>query len=139
MAEHHWPSSLPPFLVDGYSRGGGDDGVLRSQMDGAVRSRPKTSAPPREPVTGRLNCAPAQLQTLMDFWELTLGRVLPFNYVDHTKGESAAVYAFTGRPSYQPTRSGMRWLVTLPLEIVSTTPGAFGLGLLDEDDEELTT
>ena len=29
MADHDWPTSLPCFLVEGYSRGGGEDGVIR--------------------------------------------------------------------------------------------------------------
>lgn len=144
MADHTWPESLPCFLVRGYSRGGGDDGVLRSQFDAGSKSRPRWTAPPAEPMSAQIRCTPAQLQTLLDFWAITLRRALPFKHVDPENG-AEFILRFTGRPERQPTNSGRAFYVTLPLEVISTTPGAFpltdggGPTLLTQADEELTT
>lgn len=129
MANHNWPASLPPFLVDGYSRGGGDDGLIRSQFPGGTKIRLRFTRPPYEQVTAMLIANRAQLQTLLDFYHVTLRRVLPFNHVDHTKPDDTPVeYRFTGRPEYEPAGSGFYWRVTLQLEQLTTYQGTFPLG-----------
>ena len=126
MAEHDWPTSLPHLLVSGEQRGGGEDGVIRSTLGRASKLRPRWTAPPPEPVQMTVLCSQAQLQTLLDFYNITLRRVLPFNYRDHTKPDDATVeYRFTGRPSYQPSGSRFRWVVTLRLEQLTTYQGTF--------------
>lgn len=130
MADHNWPSSVPCFQVDGYSRGGGDDGVIRSTLGRASKIRPRWSTPPPEPVTGVVLCDRAQLQTLLDFWAITLGRVLPFNYRDHTKPDETTVeYRFTARPSYVPAGSAELWRVTIELEQLTSYQGTFPLDI----------
>lgn len=146
MAEHDWPSSVPTFLVDGYARGGGDDGVIRSQFPGGVKQRPRFTTAPPEQVTATVLCNKAQLQTLLDFYNITLRRVSRFNLRDHTKPDTTTVeYRFTGRPSYQPAGSGFLYRVTLPLEQMNTFQGTFPVSdgngnlLSDGDGQTLTT
>lgn len=129
MAVHNWPASLPCFVVDGYSRGGGDDGVIRSEFPAGMKTRPRFTRPPPEPVTAVVMCDRAQLQTVLDFWAITLNRVLPFNMRDHTKPDATTVeYRFTARPQYQPEGSGQLWRITLELEQITTYQGTFPLG-----------
>ena len=145
MAEHTWPAGLPCFQVAGYSRGGGEDGVLRSQFPGGTKTRPQFTRPPFEPVRADLVVDRAQLQTLLDFWAITLGRVLPFNHTDPTKPDATLVeYRFLSRPQYAPLRTGRRWRVTLELEQLTTYQGTFALGaggntLLTDGDDVLST
>ena len=115
--------------MDGYSRGGGDDGVLRTQFPGGVKVRRRFTGRTPDPVTAQVICDRAQLQTLLDFYEITLGRVLPFNRVDDTKPDGTLVeYQFTAPPSYVPEKSGFYWRVTLQLEQLTTYQGTFALG-----------
>lgn len=127
MAEHTWPASLPCFQVAGFS-GDGEDGVLRSQFPGGMKIRPEFTKPPPERITAAVVVTPAQLQTLMDFWAITLRRVLPFNHTDPSKPDATLVeYRFLARPQRAPHRSGRRWRVTLQLEQLTTYQGTFPL------------
>lgn len=130
MADIKWPMGLPCFTVAGYQRGGGDDGVKRSQFPAGAKSSPRHTAPPPEPVRASLVCNPAQLQTVLDFWAITCRRVLPFLMHDVTKPDDTLVeYAFLARPSYVPHgRIPNRWRVTLELEQRTTFQGTFPLG-----------
>lgn len=129
MALHNWPQSLPRLVVEGYQRGGGDDGIIRSDFPAGMKIRPRFTKPPPEPVTAVIMCNKAQLQTVLDFYAITLRRVLPFNMRDHTKPDATTVeYRFTARPQYQPSGSGSLWRVTLDLEQMSTFQGTFPLG-----------
>lgn len=145
MAEFTWPNSVPGPLVVGYSRGGGDDGVIRSNVGRVTKLRPRFTSPPPEPVNATFFCNLAQLQTLLDFYNVTLQRVLPFNMRDGTKPGLATVeYRFTARPSYSPVDTGALYLVTVELEQLATYQGSFdisdelGNGLTDSS-EGLTT
>lgn len=146
MAEHNWPAMLPCFLVDGYGRGG-EDAVIRSELGRATKIRRRYTALPPEQVSANVVCDKAQLQTLLDFYAITLGRVLPFNYRDHTKPDATLVeYRFTERPSYAPEGSGMYWRVSLSLEQLTTYQGTFPLSdehgnnlLSSPGGDELTT
>ena len=127
MADHNWPASLPCFLISGFSASG-EDGVIRSNVGRASKLRPKFTAAPPQQVTAEVLCNKAQLQTLMDFWAITLRRVLPFNHRDYTKPDDTPVeYRFLARPSYVPAGSGMHWRVTLQLEQLTTYQGTFPL------------
>ena len=129
MAVHNWPVGLPCFAISGYS-GGGDDGIIRSEFPGGTKIRPRFTKPPPEQVRAVLFCTAAQLQTVLDFWEITLNRVSPFNYRDVTKPADLTTveYRFTARPSYSPAGSSRKWRVELPLEKLSSFQGTFPLG-----------
>lgn len=143
MAEHNWPAGLPCFAVDGYARSG-EDGILRSQFPGGMKIRPQFTTPPPEQVTATIYCDRAQLQTLMDFWQITLKRVLPFNLRDHTKPDLTTIeYRFTARPSYSPAGTGFLYRVSLSLEKMATFQGTFPLSgndsLLEDGNGNLLT
>jgi len=128
MAAHDWPTGLPHPLVEGYQRDG-DDGIIRSDFPAGMKIRPRYTRPPPERVRASFHCDRAQLQTLLDFWAITLKRVLPFNMPDHTKPDSDTVeYRFLSRPTYQPAGSGFNWRVTVELEQLTTFQGTFPLG-----------
>lgn len=130
MAEHTWPGSLPDPLIEGYQRGGGDDGVLRSEIGRASKQRPKFTTAPPEPVVMMVAVDQAGLQTLLDFYYITLKRVKAFNMRDHTKPDAITVeYRFKGRPQYVPNRIGTRWKVTLQLEQLTNYQGTFPLDI----------
>lgn len=144
MANVEWPAGLPTFQQSGYNRGG-DDGVIRSEMDSGVRkSRPIGTAPPFEQISAQIWCTAAQVKILMDFWLITLKRVKPFKYIDHIS-RADAVYKFTARPTVEPL-GGTYFTVTMNLEIVSSDSGAYSLSndvdgptITTDDDKELTT
>ncbi len=145
MAVHNWPAGLPCWSIGGYA-GSGDDGVIRGEFPAGMKIRPRFTRPPPEAIRAVVYVDQAQLQTLMDFWAITLQRVLPFNYRDVTKPDTTTVeYRFTARPSRSPAGSGRKWRVELQLEQFTTFQGTFPLGdgggslLGDGDGNTLTT
>ena len=128
-----WPSSLPFPLVDspGYSP---LPNSIRTQMDaGLARVRRRSTAAGQD-ATLLVQLRPGQVQTLDDFVEITLGDTLPFGWYDFRRpitDQNKAVYRFKQRPTYAPNRSGLYWIATLSLELVSTTAGRY---LLDVSD-----
>lgn len=128
MADYNWPPGLPEISVTGYAREG-DDGVIRSEFPGSTKIRPRFTKPPPEQVSAQVICSQAEMQTLMDFWEVTLRRVLAFNYRDHTKPDATTVeYRFLSRPTRETYGSPYIWRVTLQLEQLTTYQGTFPLG-----------
>lgn len=129
MAVHDWPAGLPCFALSGYSAGG-EDGIIRSEFPAGMKIRPRFTKPPPEQVRAVVYATAAQLQTILDFWEITLGRVQPFNYRDFSKPNDAETveYRFTGRPSYGPAGNSRKWRVELPLEKLNSFQGTFPLG-----------
>lgn len=145
MADHDWPAGLPCWAINGFS-GEGDDGVKRSQFPGGTKTRPRFTKPPPAIVRTAVYVSPAQLQTLMDFWETTLRRVLPFNYRDMTKPNDTTTveYRFLARPRFSSTGSPRRFRVELQLEQLTTFQGTFPVTneagqQITTDDEGLTT
>lgn len=137
MAVHNWPAGLPCFALSGYS-GQGDDGIIRSEFPAGMKVRPRFTKAPPEQVRAIVYCTAAQLQTVLDFWEVTLKRVLAFNYRDVTKPADLTTveYRFLARPTYSPMGSGRKWRVELQLEKLSTFQGTFpvsGNGSLLDD------
>lgn len=82
-------------------------------------------------------CDKAQLQTIIDFWEITCKQgSLTFWRKDDTKPDETLVeYGFLSPPSYEPL--DIFWRVTLQLEQLTTFQGTFpitdeaGSNLLD--------
>lgn len=130
MVDILWPASLPCFNVAGYQRGGGDDGVKRSQFPAGTKTWPRFTRPPALPITATMTCTSAQVQTVEDFWEITCQRTLPFLRQDDVKPDPTLVeYAWRGRPEVVPhQRLPNRWVVTLQLEMRGTFQGTFPLG-----------
>lgn len=92
-----------------------------------MKTRRRTTAVPMI-VQMTLVLSAAQLQTLLDFYEITLKQVLPFDWVDLRKPndvETLVVYTFSSYPKQQPWVDPAYWLVTLELVQHTTFQGTF--------------
>lgn len=132
MSYPTWPTSLPAPIVDG-SGFQSQDNAIRSQMDaGIARVRRRYTAVP-ETFSGMLwKLDRAQLQTLLDFHDVTLATVLPFQWRDPRKPAdeaNVAVYRFRKRPDTAPIGND-EWQASIDLELLTTFQGTF---LLDVD------
>ena len=136
MANAEWPASLPVPLVEGVSYSS-QDNIIRSQMDaGVAKIRRRYTAVP-EDVSFQLLLTLAQLQTLVDFHDITLKGVLPFDWIEFRKPEAdwgtLVTYRFKSRPTFAPVH-GALWRATLELELLTNFQGTFLL-----DIEGITT
>ena len=136
MANPTWPSSLPVPLVEGVSYTS-QDNIIRSQMDaGVAKIRRRFTAVP-EDVSFQLLLTLAQIQTLVDFHDITLKGVLPFDWIEFRKPEAdwgtLVTYRFKSRPTFVPVH-GKLWRATLELELLTNFQGTFLL-----DIEGITT
>lgn len=124
-----WPSGLPSLLTEDYSRSR-EDGLKRSQFPGGTKVRPRFTKPPPEQISARLVCDRAQLQTLLDFWEVTLKQgALAFLRLDETKpGDNLVECRFLSPPSYSSLDDGLNWRVSVSFEQLTTFQGTFPLG-----------
>lgn len=78
----------------------------------------------------QLSCAmtAAQLQTLLDFYEITLQQVLPFDWYDWRRPNDTSTrvtYTFRAYPQHQPWVDSDYWLVTLELTQHTTFQGTY--------------
>ena len=130
MAEHTWPAGLPCFQLSGFSTGGGDGNQKRSEFPGGTKVRRRFTGRPPKPVTASLVCTPAQLQTVEDFYWVTLRETEAFNHRDMTKPNDTTLveYCFLRPPRATTHRTGRRFLVTLELEQLTFFQGTFPLG-----------
>lgn len=143
MTDLIMPESLPGPEWDSLRWAPHGERILRSQMDGGDPRMRRRYTALREQLTCSLYLTAAQLQTLLDFHDITCADVLPFRWWDWRRPANAGpdgrigVYQFLARPSHATWADIYR--ADLSLLLLRTEPGAFGLSLLDEDDEELTT
>ena len=96
-------------------------------MDVGAKSRRRATAVP-ELVQMTVLLTAAQLQTLMDFYELTLKEVGVFDWVDWRKpndSETLVAYAFRSYPQHQPWIDSDYWQVTLELIQYTTFQGTY--------------
>lgn len=124
-----WPASLPSPLTENYSRSR-PDGMKRSRFPAGTKIRPRWTKPPPAEVSFQVICNQAQLQTLVDFWEITLKQgSLPFLHRDESKPDDTLVeYRFLSPPSEQSLDDGISWRVSVRLEQLTTYQGTFPLG-----------
>lgn len=124
-----WPAGLPDLLTENYTRSR-EDGLIRSQFPGGTKTRPRFTKPPPVQVSAQVICTRAQLQTLEDFWELTLKQgSLPFMTRDVTKPDDTLVECkFLAPPRAQALDDGLNWRVSLSFEQLTTFQGTFPLG-----------
>lgn len=125
MANPPWPTSLPdiqyPAPDSGYQRQAVDP-VLSTAMDvGPPKERRRSSAV-HETVSLRVDMDEDQLATVRDFYESTLQRVNPFDWIDHYD-RTTATYVFTAKPQGTPlgldeTTGKYWWSVQLQLRMV---------------------
>lgn len=126
-----WPSSVPGPDIDSVSYKPAFDNTVRSQMDVGRKVRRRATAVP-EILTCSLYLTHAQLQTLLDFYEITLKQTLPFTWFDWRKPNDTAtpvVCSFNRYPEH--ARWGFEhWQVSLELTQWTTFQGTY---LLDVD------
>lgn len=134
MPNPTWPTSLPNPIVESCSYTPREN-VIRTQMDaGVAKTRRRFTNVPEDVVFPLPPLDRAQLQTLLDFHDVTLKTVLPFDWRDFRKPDLTLVtYRFKARPSHSPIGGGL-WRVSLQLELLTTFQGTFLL-----DIEGLTT
>lgn len=124
-----WPAGLPDLLTENYTRSR-EDGLIRTPFPGGTKTRPRFTKPPPAKISAQVICNRAQLQTLLDFWEVTLKQgSLPFLRRDDTKPDDTLVeYKFLAPPSEQSLDDGLNWRVSLSFEQLTTYQGTFPLG-----------
>lgn len=135
MANPTFPSSLPGPVIDSIAYKPAFDNVIRSQMDGGTKKRRRCTKVP-EVFTGNVVLTEAQLQTLLDFYEITLKQVGRFDWRDWRKpndGTALATFSFRAYPQHVPWGDD-HWIASLELDQHTTFQGTFLL-----DIEDLTT
>ncbi len=111
----------------------GED-VLRSTMGAGTKTRPVNTGS-LETLKCRLYLEPAQLKTLLDFYNISTKRVLPFFWLDWRWSDAAAsqaTYKFMARPSYVKWQD--MWRADLSLLIVASPEGHFPLDFYDSNN-----
>lgn len=113
-----WPATLPQgFLVDGY-REVMPKTTIRTPMDaGPAKVRRRFTAGVRM-LSGRTAMTREQTETLDTFFNTTLaGGALSFDWT-HPRTQAPMTCRFASEPEFSPQSGGMRWIVTLNLEIL---------------------
>lgn len=130
MANAQWPASLKHPTLDQIDYGPLIDGVIRTPMDfGPAKLRRRFTAVP-EAATFSLQLYRSQVQTLQDFVAITLKDTLPFDWYEFRKPDRTLVtYRFIRRPRFVPMQTGMLWLATVELELLTTYQGTFLLDI----------
>lgn len=113
-----FPASLPCPQKNAVSYAPKFDNIITTQMEGRVKRRRRFTMVP-DVMTFSLKCTSAQLQTLMEFCEITLKDVLPFVWKEwRTDLDQIAVYRFVKRPTY--TNIGLHlWQVDIELDVLT--------------------
>jgi hypothetical protein len=125
VANPTFPTSLPGPVIDTMAWDAQDNAVRSPTDSGVAKVRRRFTAVPED-----FNCqivvTAAQLQTLLDFHDLTLSTVLPFDWCDWRKpGDTTPVpYRFKKRPAHSAW-GDEHYLATLELELLATFQGTF--------------
>lgn len=106
------------------------DNVIRSQFPGGQKVRRRATAVPKI-MTCRLWISAAQLQTLLDFYEITCKQVEPFDWSDFRKPNdttTTVTYRFRSYPEHGPWTVDSFW-VDLELDLLTTFQGTYLLDI----------
>lgn len=120
MPNATWPSTLPNPQADNVSYADVDN-ALRTQMDAGVDKVRRRYTAVAVPCSVTLQLTEAQVDTLDNFEQTTLGGVLPFDWLDFRKPSLtvAATYRFKKRPKYSTIPNSVdKVLATLQLEMM---------------------
>ena len=116
MATETWPTSLPDSPdKSNYTSAARNNTVASGMGYGPAKIRRRSTVAIID-VGMQMQVTEAQVNTLNNFYNITLFTTLPFNWIDHTTS-LAAVYRFKGPPSYSYFAPGY-WLAKMSLEIV---------------------
>ncbi|WP_159094810.1 hypothetical protein [Stenotrophomonas sp. ESTM1D_MKCIP4_1] len=134
MVDLYMPSSIPDPSNDSLEFAPYGEDVLRSTMGAGTKTRPaRTNS--LETFRCQLYLEPAQLKTLMDFYNISARRVLPFYWWDWRwpgDGQHYATYKFMARPSYAKWED--MWRVDVNFLIVASYEGQFLLDFYDSNN-----
>ena len=96
-----YPSSLPNPLQDSVQYSRAFDNILKSNMEFGIKRRRRFTWVP-DLMTVTIYVTRAQLQTFMDFYQITLAEVKPFEWDEWRSSlPLTTVYTFDGPPEYQ--------------------------------------
>lgn len=131
-----WPASigLDCALRSSFGYKPAGSNIIQSQNDGGAPRRRRRYTSSLEDCTGIVVVSEAKVQVLFDFYDFTLGEVLPFVWVDFRKPfgpTNTAIYRFTDRPEASPDAGLGLWRISLSLQLLSSNAGRF---LLDVSD-----
>lgn len=127
MANPAYPTSLPGPVIETMAYDAQDNAVRSPTDSGVAKVRRRFTAVP-ELLTCQIVVDAAQLQTLLDFHDITLKGVLPFDWYDWRKPNDTVLvpYRFRKRPPHAPwPRVDNHYIATLDLELLSTFQGTF--------------
>nr|WP_313268890.1 hypothetical protein [Stenotrophomonas geniculata] len=134
MVDLYMPSSIPDPENESLEFAPHGEDVMRSTMGAGTKTRPiQTSS--QETFKCRLYLEPSQLKTLLDFYNISARRVLPFFWWDWRwpgEGQPYATYKFLARPSYVKWQD--MWRAELNLLIVASYEGQFLLDIYDTNN-----
>jgi len=134
VVDLYMPGSIPDPENESLAFSAYGQDVLRSSMGAGTKTRPvRTNS--LEQFTCTLYLEPAQLKTLMDFYNISARRVFPFYWWDWRwpgDGQRYATYKFVGRPGYVKWQD--MWKVELNLLIVASYEGQFLLDFYDANN-----
>jgi hypothetical protein len=130
MANPTWPSSVPGPELASIRYAPAFDNHLRANAGIGGKTRRRATAVP-EILSFDTYVSAAELQTLLDFYEVTLKQVLPFDWYDWRKPndtDSLATFTFRRAPSLTPWTFG-GWKASLELTQHTTFQGTFLLDI----------
>ena len=134
VVDLYMPSSIPDPENESLEFAPYGEDVMRSTMGAGTKTRPvQTSS--RETFKCSLYLEPSQLKTLLDFYNISARRVLPFFWWDWRwpgEGQPYATYKFLARPSYVKWQD--MWRADLSLLIVASPEGHFPLDFYDSNN-----
>lgn len=135
MAERaFWPKSLGCPQKSGFNQPGGDENIIATTVQsGPQRRRPRVSTIPSK-VNFNLILHAAGVQTLLDFYWITINQTGYFYLPDYTKplySDNVAVYEMLGEPAIEKI-GGRYWRASLSLNRLTTVNGHFLLNIREE-------
>ncbi len=131
MVDLFMPGSIPDPENESLAFAPHGEDVLRTSVGAGTKTRP-TRTNSLEQFNCTVYLTPAQLKTLMDFYNISVRRILSFYWWDWRwpgQGSSYATYKFLGRPAYVKWQD--MWKVELSLLVVATYEGQFLLDFYD--------
>lgn len=133
---YQWPESLGCPQQSGYSESTASTSVIKTSMQaGPQKMRRRVSYSPSQ-VSMNLIVRPAGVQTLDDFYWITLNEVGNFYWHDYRKPlyqDNVSVYRFIDPPSYEAIGAKL-WKANLQLERMTTVNGHFLLNIRETEN-----
>ena len=117
MANPVWPTTLPAPRADSADYAPLFDNIIKSSMEVGQKKRRRATYVP-DTFAGSVILDAVQVATLLNFVDVTLKGVLPFDWVDWRTGEPQS-YSFQTQPSFS-LFSGTTDFWVAKLDLVTT-------------------